>query len=54
MWYMLLICSFFRFTHAALELASREKWYAAFLSTAECREAFHRLGVQDVAEFDSD
>jgi hypothetical protein len=31
-----------------------EKWLATFLSAAGHREAFHRLGVQDVAEFVSD
>jgi hypothetical protein len=39
---------------ALLELAGGEKWHVSFFSTAEHREAFHELGVQDVAEFDSD
>jgi hypothetical protein len=42
------------FIQAALEPASREKWSVAFLSVVRCREAFHNLGVQVVAEFDSD
>jgi hypothetical protein len=39
---------------AALEPARQEKRCATFLSMAGPREVFHRLGVQDVAEFDSD
>jgi hypothetical protein len=39
---------------AALELAGREKWPDAFLSAAGHEETFHWLGVQDVAEFNSD
>jgi hypothetical protein len=55
-----LVC---RFTQAALKIASWEKWCAAFLevgtywtgfSVARYREVFHRLGAQDVTEFDSD
>jgi hypothetical protein len=37
-----------------LEPAGREKWCAASPSTAQLREAFYGLGVQDVTEFDSD
>jgi hypothetical protein len=37
-----------------LELVGGQKWCAAFLSIAGLREVFHRLQVQDVAEFDSD
>jgi hypothetical protein len=36
-----------------MEPAGREKWLT-FFSVVWCREAFHRLGVQDVAEFFSD
>jgi hypothetical protein len=38
----MLTCSFCRFTQAALELATGEKWHSI------------RRGVQDVAEFISD
>jgi hypothetical protein len=51
---MLFIYSFCRFTQAALELADREKWHGTFLSTVGSREAFYGLGVQDVADFNSD
>jgi hypothetical protein len=51
---MMLTCSFFSFMQAALELAGREKWLCFLFSVVWHMEAFHRLGVQDVAEFDSD
>jgi hypothetical protein len=44
--------SFFRFTQTCLELASGENG-AAFLSVPWHKEAFYRLGVQDVTEFES-
>jgi hypothetical protein len=47
-------CSFYRFTQAALELAGREEMAPPFSVQPNIREAFHRLGVQDVTEFDSD
>jgi hypothetical protein len=47
---MMFIYSFFRFTQTCLELASGENG-AAFLSVPWHKEAFYRLGVQDVTEF---
>jgi hypothetical protein len=38
---------------AALEPAGRQKWYTVF-SAVQCREIFLGLGVQDIAELDSD
>jgi hypothetical protein len=51
---VLFTCSFCRFTQADLELTGGRKWHVAFLSAAGRREAFRRLGVQDVEKFDSD
>jgi hypothetical protein len=49
----MLTSSFCNFTQAAFEpVAGRNG--ATFFSTAQHREAFYGLGVQDVAEFDSD
>jgi hypothetical protein len=45
-----LVCCFIQ---ANLEPAGGEKW-PNFFNAAWHREAFHRLGFQDVTEFDSD
>jgi hypothetical protein len=39
---------------AGLEPVVLGKMAPTFLSASRCGEAFHGLGVQDVAEFDSD
>jgi hypothetical protein len=54
MWCVMLTCLFYKFTQAVLEPVGGEKWWTTSLSVEQCREAFYRLGVQDVREFDSD
>jgi hypothetical protein len=49
-WCMMLTCDFCSFIQAGLETAVGEKWHC----WAWHRETFHRLGVQDIAGFDSD
>jgi hypothetical protein len=53
-WCVMFTCSFCRFTQAALEPASGQKWHAASLGAVKHREAVHGLGVQDVTDFNSD
>jgi hypothetical protein len=53
-WWMMLTCLFCRFIQTALEPVSRERNGFSFLSVAQHKKVFHGLGVQDVAEFDSD
>jgi hypothetical protein len=53
MWYMVLTCSFYQLTCRQVWSWQQGEMAPAFLSAAQCGEAFHRLGVQDVAEFDS-
>jgi hypothetical protein len=52
-WCVILIFSFCSFTQTTLELTGVGKW-PSFFNAVLLRGNFHQLGVQDVAEFDSD